>query len=177
MIRTRVGYTGGTKLNPTYHDLGDHSETVQLDFDPSLITYEELLQVFFASHDPTRAGVRCQYRSAIFFHNAEQERVAKQVKAAEEARLGKPVQTDIAAATTFYLAEDYHQKYALQTDGSMRKEFRTIYPDLQGFVDSTAATRVNAYLYGLGDPEQLRSEIDTLGLSEESKKRLLSMID
>ena len=177
MIRTRVGYTGGTKLNPTYHDLGDHSETVQLDFDPSVITYEELLQVFLASHDPTRSGVRCQYKSAVFFHSADQERLAQEAKAQEEARLGKTIQTDIAAATEFYLAEDYHQKYALQADGAIMQEYRSMYPQFNDIVNSTSATRVNAYLYGLGDPEQLQRELDSLGLSEESRKRLLSTLD
>ena len=177
MIRTRVGYTGGTKLNPTYHDLGDHSETVQLDFDPRVITYEELLQVFFASHDPTRSGIRCQYKSAIFFHTAEQERLAQETKAEEEARIGKTIQTVIAAATAFYLAEDYHQKYALQADGAMMQEYRSMYPEFLDIVDSTSATRVNAYLYGLGNQEQLRRELDSLGLSEENRKRLLSMFD
>lgn len=150
---------------------------MQLDFNPSVITYEELLQVFFAGHDPTRSGVRCQYKSAVFFHGAEQERLAQEAKAQEETRLGKTVQTDIAAATEFYLAEDYHQKYALQADKAMMQEYRSMYPELGDIVDSTSATRVNAYLYGVGDPEQLRSEIDSLGLSKESRERLLSRLD
>jgi peptide-methionine (S)-S-oxide reductase len=177
VIRTRVGYTGGTTADPTYHDLGDHSETVQLDYDPNVITYEELLDVFFASHDSTQAGVRCQYRSAIFFHTAEQERLAQEVKAKEEAGLGATVQTEILPASTFYLAEDYHQKYALQADGAMMAEFRSMYPEFLDIVDSTAATRANAYLYGDGDIEQLQRELDSLGLSKESQDRLLLMLE
>ncbi len=177
MIRTRVGYTGGSKSDPTYYDLGDHSETVQLDFDPGVITYEELLRVFFAAHDATQRGIRAQYKSAVFFHSAEQERLALEIKAREEARLGKTVQTEIVAASTFYLAEDYHQKYALQGARALKQELERFYPDIADLVDSTAATRVNAYLYGLGDLEQLRRELDSLGLSEESRKRLLDMFD
>ena len=172
-----MGYTGGSTENPTYHDLGDHSETVQLDFDPQVITYDELLEVFFGGHDSTQAGVRCQYKSAIFYHTAEQERVAREAKAREEARLGETIQTEIVAAATFYLAEDYHQKYALQGNPTVMQEFRRMYPEFTDIVDSTAATRANAYLYGLGDPEQLRRELSSLGLSEESGQRLLLMVE
>jgi peptide-methionine (S)-S-oxide reductase len=176
VIRTRVGYQGGTKLNPTYYDLGDHSETVQLDYDPTVISYEELVRVFFASHDPNLSGTRCQYRSAIFVYDAEQQRVAEQVKAAEEARLGHALQTSIEPAKTFYLAEDYHQKYGLQLDSVVFAEFQAIYPDVKDLVNSTAATRVNAYLYGMGTRAQLERELPSLGLSEESQRRLLDRL-
>lgn len=177
MIRTRVGYTGGTKLNPTYHNLGDHSETVQLDFDPSVITYEELLKVFFASHDSSYSGSSRQYMSAVFYYDAAQQRAAEAAKAAEESRLGETVQTKILPAETFYPAEDYHQKYALQGDRTVMEDFRRMYPDLADVVNSTAAARANAYLSGYGDLAQLQRELNSLGLSEESKKRLLSRVE
>lgn len=177
MIRTRVGYTGGSTEGPTYHNLGDHSETVQLDFDPSVITYEELLEVFFASHDSAYCGSSRQYMSAIFFHAEDQERAAQEAKAKETQRLGKTVQTQILPASTFYLAEDYHQKYALQSDSVVMGDFRRMYADIIDIVDSTAATRANAYLYGCGTLEQLRRELDSLGLSEEGKRRLVSRLE
>lgn len=177
MIRTRVGYTGGTKENPTYYNLGDHTETVQLDFDPSVISYEELLGVFFASHDASYGGSSQQYMSAIFYHDAEQQRAAEAAKAGEEERLRKTVQTKILPAETFYLAEDYHQKYALQADRGVMSDFRRIYTDFADIVDSTAATRANSYLYGYGELEQLQRELSSLGLSEESRKQLVSRLD
>jgi peptide-methionine (S)-S-oxide reductase len=177
VIRTRVGYTGGTTRNPTYHDLGDHTETVQLDYDPQVVSYEELVKVFFASHTPTCAATSSrQYMSAIFFHTADQERVARQVKAQEEERTGAALQTEILPASDFYLAEDYHQKYALQNDSILMYDFRRMYPDLTDIVNSTAATRVNAYLYRCGSLEQLRAELDDLGLSAAGRAYLLELL-
>ena len=172
-----MGYTGGTKDDPTYHALGDHSETVQLDYDPSVITYEELLTVFFEGHDATqRVGSR-QYMSAVFHHDAEQERLAREAKAALERELGKTVYTETIPAATFYMAEDYHQKYGLQGNRSVMDEYRRMYPDFWDIVDSTSATRANAYLYGYGSAEQLRGEVDDLGLSKEAQGRLLSRVE
>lgn len=168
-----MGYMGGTTADPTYEDLGDHTETVQLDFDPSVITYEELLTVFFGSHDCAVGGVKRQYMSVVFFHDAGQETLAREAKAAVEATLGTAVETQILTAATFYLAEDYHQKHALQGYESFMREFRAVYPEFADFVASTSAARVNGYLAGYGTEEQLRRELDSLGLSEELEGRLL----
>jgi len=148
---------------------------VELDFDPSRVTYEQLVETFFASHDASRGSFKVQYMSAIFFHDPEQERIAREVKARLEKQTGRTLQTKILAASTFYMAEDYHQKYALQGDRRLFGEFRQMYPDLWAMVDSTAAARVNAYLYGYGSAEQLRAESDRLGLSAEGRARLLDM--
>ncbi len=147
-----------------------------MDFDPSRVTYEQLVEVFFANHDASYGPSSVQYMSAVFFHDPEQERIARDVKARVEERTGRTLHTEIIAASRFYLAEDYHQKYALQGDTLLFEEFRRIYPDLWAMVDSTAAARVNAYLYGYGLPEQLRAELDSLGLSAEGKARLLESL-
>jgi len=167
-----VGYTGGTTKNPTYHSLGNHTETVQLDFDPAQVSYETLVERFFAFHDATRPAYSRQYMSAIFTHDAEQERAARAVMGRVQTKSDGVIQTQIILAGEFYLAEDYHQKYALQGDALLFREFQAMYPDLRDLVDSTAATRVNAYLYGYGDVDQLRSELESLGLSAEGKARL-----
>jgi peptide-methionine (S)-S-oxide reductase len=174
-VRTRVGYTGGTKEDPTYYSLGDHTETVQLDYDPSRLTYEELVEVFFASHDASYRSYKVQYMSAIFFNDPEQERIAREVKARVEKRTGQTLYTKILPASTFYLAEDYHQKYGLQGNRELFGEFSLMYPDIWDMVDSTAATRVNAYLYGYGSADQLQTELDGLGLSADGKARLLKV--
>lgn len=172
VIRTRVGYTGGTKADPTYYALGDHAETVQVDYDPAAVTYEDLVEAFFAAHDATRAGPSRQYMSAIFFGDAEQEGIARTVTARIEAETGKEVRTEILPLERFYLAEDYHQKYYLQGDSKLLAELRAMYPDFWEFVDSPAASRINAYLYGCASPEQVRADLDRLGLSEEGRARL-----
>ena len=122
VLSTEAGYTGGTTLDPSYrqvcaHSTG-HAEAVRLEFDPDTISYEELLEAFFAMHDPTlrdRQGpdVGSQYRSAIFFSNAEQQEAARSFVARLEAegRYGRAIVTEIAPAGEFWRAEEYHQKY------------------------------------------------------------------
>jgi peptide-methionine (S)-S-oxide reductase len=119
---TTVGYTGGTMKNPSYQDVctgrTGHAEAVEVDFDPSQVTYEQLLSVFWQSHDPTtlnRQGpdVGTQYRSAIFFHDAKQQASAAGSKALLEKMnaFKRPIVTEILPASEFYRAEDYHQQY------------------------------------------------------------------
>jgi peptide-methionine (S)-S-oxide reductase len=119
---TAVGYTGGTKLNPTYRDVCSgttgHAEAVEVEFNPTEVSYLELLAAFWNSHDPTtlnRQGpdVGTQYRSAIFFHDAEQEVSARDSKAIleKEGAFKRPIVTQILPAVPFYRAEDYHQQY------------------------------------------------------------------
>lgn len=116
------GYTGGHVPNPTYRQVCDghtgHAEAVQIRFDPSQISYRELLEIFFSIHDPTTlnrqgADVGTQYRSAIFYHSDEQRQIAEQlVRELSEQRVFRdPIVTEIVPATTFYPAEDYHQEY------------------------------------------------------------------
>lgn len=122
VISTTSGYTGGNKKNPGYKEVsrGDtgHAEAVQIIYDPTRISYDELLNEFWHNIDPTNAnGQFCdwgsQYRSEIYYHNAEQEKLAKQSKAAliELKPFDAPVVTAITEASTFYPAEDYHQDY------------------------------------------------------------------
>jgi peptide-methionine (S)-S-oxide reductase len=120
---TTVGYLGGTLKDPTYEDVCSgqtgHAEVVQIEYDPSMVTYDELLTVFWNNHDPTtlnRQGpdVGDQYRSAIFFHNPEQEAAAKMSKEKlqnSEKFKNKKIVTDIVSVSQFYKAEDYHQQY------------------------------------------------------------------
>jgi peptide-methionine (S)-S-oxide reductase len=165
---------GGTTKDPTYHDLGDHTETVQLDFDPSKVTYEALVEKFFAAHDATRPASTRQYMSALFVYDADQERIARAVMERVQENSPGVIQTLIIPAGDFYLAEGYHQKYALQGDSLLLAEYQAMYPDIWNLVDSTAATRVNAFLSGYGTTEQLRAELDGLGLSAAGKARLLA---
>ncbi len=119
---TRVGYTGGDVPDPSYEevcsDSTGHAEAVEIEFDPTTISYAALLARFWTIHDPTtpnRHGldVGSQYRSAIFFHNPTQEALARSAKAKleREGRFRRPIVTEIVPATTFYSAEDHHQQY------------------------------------------------------------------
>ncbi|PRX34746.1 peptide-methionine (S)-S-oxide reductase [Orenia metallireducens] len=119
---TTVGYIGGQTDNPTYEevctDQTGHAEAIEIIFDPNKVSYEELLEVFWTNHNPTTLNqqgvdVGTQYRSAIFYHNKEQAKTAKKAKEAldNSDRYQKPIVTEMTAATTFYPAEKYHQKY------------------------------------------------------------------
>ena len=175
MIRTSVGYAGGSSSNPTYHNLDGHSETIQIDYDPTRITYEELLAVFWDSHSPTVRSWSRQYMSIVFYHNEEQRALAVKSKQAEEQKLGRTIVTEIIPFTEFYLAEDYHQKYYLTHEPDLLRELRTIYPAIEDFISSTAVARVNGYVGGYGTLETLNKEVDSLGLSEAARIRLLGI--
>ena len=118
----QVGYTGGTLQNPTYEDVctgeTDHAEVVQIEYDPELTSYDDLLQVFWDTHNPTtrnRQGpdIGTQYRSVIFFHSPQQKISATISKQQVEAsgRFSDPIVTEIRPASIFYRAEEYHQQY------------------------------------------------------------------
>lgn len=174
-MRTRVGYAGGSKKNPTYRKLGNHMETVQIDFDPAQVTYAKLLDVFWANHDPTQRSWSRQYKSAIFYQNEEQRLLAVAAKDRLASRLKKKIRTEILPYTQFYRAEDYHQKYSLQSNPDQMRKFRAIYPDFADFVDSTAAARLNGYLNGSVTWEVLAAEIDEMTLSAAERERMLDL--
>jgi peptide-methionine (S)-S-oxide reductase len=171
-----VGYSGGTKKHPTYRSLGDHTETVEVDYDPTQISYGELLKVFWASHHPGSAAWSRQYMNAIFYHNDEQKRLAEESKARVAAQTGRPVQTAILPATEFTLAEDYHQKYYLRQAGEIFRELSHYYPDSKDLVNSRAAARLNGYVAGYGSPAQLQEELPDLGLSPTAGQQLLASL-
>jgi peptide-methionine (S)-S-oxide reductase len=176
VIRTRVGYAGGTKENPTYRSLGAHSETIQIDYDPTQITYQELLDLFWDSHNPTARPWSQQYASIIFYHTEEQRQLALETRDREAAKYGREILTEITPFSSFYRAEDYHQKYRLQQVPELVEAFQAIYPDTSDFVDSTATARVNGYLGGYGTLENVQSEVENLGLSPAATQELLGIL-
>jgi peptide-methionine (S)-S-oxide reductase len=122
VVDAAVGYSGGNVANPTYEDVctdrTGHAEVVQVEFDPQQVSYEELLEVFWRSHDPTQLNrqgpdIGRQYRSVIFYHDDEQKAEAEESKAQFESlgRYRRPIVTEIVPAAPFYRAEEYHQQY------------------------------------------------------------------
>ena len=122
VVSVTVGYTGGTKKNPTYEEVSSgttgHAESIEVVYDPTKVSYEKLLDIFWHNIDPTVkdrqfCDVGHQYRSAIFYHNEEQKRQAEASQEALEAskRFKGPIYTEIVPASTFYPAEEYHQEY------------------------------------------------------------------
>jgi peptide-methionine (S)-S-oxide reductase len=172
-VRTRVGYAGGTTKNPTYHDLGDHTETVEIDFDPAVITYSQLLDLFWESHNPCERPWSRQYMTAVFANDETQRKLAEASRDRVAKKIPGKIETKILPATPFTLAEDYHQKYYLRQYADLSRELHAIYPDEAAFTRSTAAARINGYLGRHATREQIEGTLPLLGLSSAAAKTLL----
>jgi methionine-S-sulfoxide reductase len=134
VLSTQVGYTGGTTSNPKYDEMHDghtgHAESVKVEFDPKIVSYENLLDKFFKMHDPTTLNaqgndVGNQYRSAIFYHSEKQkkEALAFKTKVEKSGAWKKPVVTEVKSANKFWPAEEYHQKYLVKNPGGYDNHF------------------------------------------------------
>ena len=133
VVSTSVGYTGGSFNNPRYEDVCSgktgHAEAVEIEYDPSRVSYEELLKVFWENHDPTtlnRQGpdIGTQYRSAIYVHTPEQKAaaIASKENVQKSGRYKNPISTEITPASQFYRAEDYHQQYVEKRGSAHRTQ-------------------------------------------------------
>ncbi|MBI2558494.1 peptide-methionine (S)-S-oxide reductase MsrA [Candidatus Woesearchaeota archaeon] len=133
VVDAKVGYTGGKTKNPTYEmvctDATGHAEAVDVEYDPSKVSYDELLDVFWSIHDPTQLNrqgpdVGTQYRSTIFYHNEKQKRaaIASKEKLEKSGKYKKPIMTQMVPVSDFYKAEEYHQKY-FEKKGTLRHVF------------------------------------------------------
>lgn len=171
-----MGYAGGRMAEPTYAKMGDHTETVQVDYDPKRVTYAQLLDIFWKNHKPTRRSWSRQYMNAVFYHNEDQRRQALAARVEVERKLGGEVKTEVVPVRSFTMAEDYHQKYILKGHQPLLREMLNLYPNSQDFVASTAVTRLNGYAGGNGNRDQLSREIDLLGLSANGKERLSDLV-
>lgn len=176
VIRTRVGYAGGKQPDPTYYNLGDHIETVQIEFDPQVISYEELLDMFWHAHNPYKPGWLRQYMSAIFYHNDIQEEFARGTSEEQFRKTNRKIFTEIIPYREFYIAEGYHQKYHIRQHHQLVKEYIMIYPDENDFTNSTSAARVNGYAAGYGNLRALEEEIENLGLSDKGNESLKEIV-
>ncbi|MCB9871055.1 MAG: peptide-methionine (S)-S-oxide reductase [Planctomycetes bacterium] len=175
VVRTRVGYTGGTLPNPTYRRLGDHTEAIQIDFDPRVVSYRDLLAVFFSSHNPCARPYSRQYMSAVFTHSAKQAELAWAAAATAREHLAAAVRTRIEPLGTFTRAEDYHQKYTLRQYREVVGELLALYPNARDFTDSTAAARLNGYLAGSGAAADFARDLPRLGLSDRARQRVAAV--
>lgn len=176
MVRTRVGYAGGAADQPTYRALGDHTETLQIDFDPRVIRYEQLLEVFWHEHHPTARPWSRQYMSLILHHDETQRAAALASLATVQRRLGAEVHTEVRALKRFYRAEDYHQKYRLRQVDELWDEMTRRYSRVRDVVDSTAAARLNGFCGGHGTATQLQELSPLLDLSPRAERRLRRMV-
>ncbi|MBS3814389.1 peptide-methionine (S)-S-oxide reductase MsrA [Candidatus Bipolaricaulota bacterium] len=174
VIRTRVGYAGGTTENPTYRNIGDHTESIQVFYNPEEVSFRELVEIFWAYHDPFTGSYSTQYAKILFYHDNSQQKIAKATREEiEEGSEGKVV-TSIKPLDKFYVAEDYHQKYRLKQNRTFIRDLSEYYQDPDELRDSTAAARLNGYIAGYGTPGQVEGNIGKLGLSPKAQNRLAS---
>lgn len=177
VLRTRVGYAGGTSLNPVYRQMGDHTETVQIDFDPAVLAYEEVLRHFWENHYPNRDEYKGrQYISLLRFHSMQQQEAIARIKEVMESQLGEKIETDIAPYRDFTLAEERHQKYYLKRYPRILEQLAPNYSDALGLQNSIFAARLNGFAKGFGNREKLKEEVMDWNISEESRRALVETL-
>lgn len=180
VIRTRTGYAGGTAEQPTYREMGDHSETVELAFDPAVITFEDLLDVFWNHHNPVNInGYKGrQYLYLILYHNEEQQE-AVQTVISRRKKLGSArteTETEVAPCSVFYPAEERHQKYYLKRFPDAVDKLGTLYPSHRELVNSTLAARLNGLAKGCTSLERVAGEIREWPLEPAARQKVLELI-
>ena len=174
VIRTRVGYAGGTTESPTYKTIADHTETVQIDFDPTTISFEEILLHFWRNHYPNRDQYKGQqYVSSLRYHNEQQLQIIDQVKMKMEQELGEPIETEITLLEQFTLAEQRHQKYYLKRYPKALEQLEPFYSSEESLVDSTFAARLNGFVKGFGTRDQIVTEIQSWQVDESARQQLI----
>jgi methionine-S-sulfoxide reductase len=175
VLRTRVGYAGGTTENPTYHNIGNHIEVIEIDFNRVQRSYAELLDIFWRSHNPRQSpSWSRQYMDAVFYRTESQRR-SVELKLDIEKNAGGEIHTLVEPLARFYIAEDYHQKYYLRQEAELMKEFDRICDRTQ-FINSTVAARVNGYVAGFGSLSNLQAEIRDFGLSAAGCQKLEKIV-
>ncbi|KAL5282343.1 hypothetical protein ACFFRR_005486 [Megaselia abdita] len=173
VLRTTVGYSGGTSDKPK----GDHTEVIKIDFNPSIITFDELLQLFWANHEyGLSTKIKRQYMSVIFYHNNDQRIVSHISKKKEQLKRNSEfITTEIKEASIFYPAEDYHQKYRLQEHKEL---FDTLNISSTYILhNSYVAAKLNGYLMGVKTVDQFLSQSDLLGLTPTQKEYVKYFIE
>jgi len=156
--------------------IGDHSEVIRVEFDPAVVSYKQLLDVFWESHDPEYHSLNRQYRNATFYLTEVQRHEATSTLKAIEDTARNTVFTVIEPAGEFYVAEDYHQKYLLHKARGILHELQAIYPESQQLIASTAAARINGYLGCNGELEALAKELPDLGLSRQMQELMVEHV-
>lgn len=147
-----------------------------MDYDPSTVSYEDLLKVFWNDSTPYARSWSRQYMSAIFYHSEEQKNLAIAMRDGEAAKRGRKVYTEIRPAGKFHRAEDYHQKYYLRTKSRAVEEIGALFASDGGLVDSQIAARLNGYFAGYGSAEDLRKELKASGVPEEQIEKIRALL-
>jgi len=147
VVRTRVGYAGGTKRDPTYRSLGDHTEVFQVEFDPGTIAYRDLLEMVFNSHNPQHQTRKTQYQNVVLVATAAQQATLNEFLTTQGLTVDG-IGTRIEQLSRFYVAEDYHQKYKLRSVSSLMDTFEAAGYGDNELRESPIAAKLNGYAAG-----------------------------
>jgi peptide methionine sulfoxide reductase msrA/msrB len=159
VFATKVGYAGGAKKDPDYHNLGDHTETIKILFNPEVIGYNELLEIFWENNEPTKKPHSVQYKSIIFYEDEEEESKAKEFLDKKRGEIEGEIYTEIKRIDQFYSAEDYHQKYKLRGKKDLFQKVSRLFEDEDEFLESEIAAKLNAFSAGLLDKDEIEQEL------------------
>ena len=141
MVRTRVGYAGGSRDNPDYHNLGDHTECLRVEYEPEIVTCEDILEEFWDRHDPTRQSPMTQYENLLLYDGDHQKKTIERSIHRSLSQDPGDLRTRIEPLNTFYAAEDYHQNYYLRSNPTLKDIVENSQHD---FLNSPLATKLNA---------------------------------
>lgn len=177
VVTTRTGYAGGSTVAPYYRKMGDHTETLQIEFDPEQIRYEDILREFWWNHYPNRDAYKGrQYISLLFWHSEEQRLLIDLVKKEREQHLSETVETEIRPFAGFTEAEERHQKYYLKRYPKALEQLAELYPQACVLTDSTFAARLNGFVKGFGSRQQLMDEIARWPIGQEHQALLQQVL-
>ncbi|GFN31491.1 peptide-methionine (S)-S-oxide reductase MsrA [Paenibacillus xylaniclasticus] len=178
VLGTRTGYAGGTTEQPTYHEIGDHSETVEVKFDPKLVTLQQLLELFWKHHKPVNInGYKGrQYWSLALYRDQEQREAIEWVKRRLEEESGGPLDTEVSPCPEFYPAESRHQKYYLKRFPDAVAKLGELYGTEENWVDTTLAARLNGLAKGYTSMERITDEMRRWPIHNDDRERILKGI-
>lgn len=159
--------------------MGDHTESLLIEYDPAFLSYEDMLNMFWNSHNPRKKSLfrDRQYMSLLVYSNQQQYETAMASKEKWEKEFGGPIKTEFQETSTFFQAEDYHQKYFLKRFPRAVKALEAVYPTAQQLTDSTVAARMNGMVRGSGKTAELKNELLTWNISEQEKAQLQRALD
>ncbi|XP_058807706.1 peptide methionine sulfoxide reductase [Phymastichus coffea] len=167
VFRTSVGYAGGTKENPAYKNLGDHTEVIDIEYNPAKISYSQLLDLFWNNHEYGLTSlIKRQYMSLILYHDEEQRLVAERSRERLQREKNERFVTEIHQFQRFYPAEDYHQKYRLQAHPWLLEAIGV--KSSEQLRTSTLAAKLNGYLAGVVAVDEYDREVAGLGLNDRA---------
>ena len=176
VLRTRVGYAGGDSTTPSYDDLGNHIEVFEVDYDPDLLSYEDMVHLYFQFYDATARPFSQRVTPVIYYRNAAEQVIAEDVKLSIENSSEKGIFTVIRPLEVFYLAEEKHQLSYLKQESSLYKEIREIFIEDDALLLSILASKLNGFIAGYGSETDLTYVLKGSGLSDASLDRLKTIL-